>query len=92
MNKQQIKGNKDNAGKINSDTHDTNPVIYQTDRKSRTVYPPCETCGKTKNSAERCYVRANAANRLLPWNKKLEQQDAQDSITGCVRATAQHFN
>ena len=90
--KQQIEGNKDNAGKIDSDTHNSNPNNYRNDRKSRTVYPPCETCGRTNHSAERCYVGANAVNRLLPWKSKPQQQDAQDSITGCVRATAQHFN
>ena len=46
----------------------------------------------------RCYVRASAAKRPLPWKSKPErqsgyhQQDAQDSITGCVLATAQHSN
>ena len=63
-----------------------------------TVYPPCETCGKLNHSPERCYVRANAANRPLPWKSKPEgqnghfQQDAQNSITGCIRATAQYLN
>ena len=64
--KQQIEDNKDNAGKINSDTHDSNPNNYKTDRKCRTVYSPCETCGKTCHAAERCYVGANAVNRPLP--------------------------
>ena len=50
--KQQIEGNKDNAAKVNSDTHDSNPKNYKIDRKSRTVYPTCETCGKTKYSTE----------------------------------------
>ena len=61
------------------------------DRKSRTLYPPCETCGKENHSTERCYVGANAANRPLPWKNKPQEQDAYDSITGCVQATAQHF-
>ena len=91
-NKHQIAGNPDNAGIINSDTNDSNPNNHKTDRKSRTLYPPCETCGKTNHSTERCYVRANAANRPLPWKSKPQQQDAQDSITGCVPATARHFN
>ena len=90
--KQQIEGNKDNAGKINTDTHDSNPINYKIDRKSRTVYAPCETCGKTNHSAERCYVGANAVNRPLPRKSKPQQQDAQDSITVCVGATAQHLN
>ena len=90
--KQQIEGNPDNAGKINSDTNDSNPNTHKNDRKSRTLYPPCETCGKTNHSTERCYVGANAANRPLPWKNKPQEQDAHDSITGCVQATAQHFN
>ena len=89
---QQIEGKQDNAGNINSDTNDSNPNNHKYDRKSRTLYPSCETCGKTNNSTERRYVGANAANRPLPWKSKPQQQDAQDSVTGCVQATAQHPN
>ena len=92
MYKQQIDGNPDNAGNINSDTNDSNPNNLKNDRKSRTLYPPCETCGKTNHCTERCYVGANAANRPLPWKNKPQEQDAHDSITGYVQATAQHFN
>ena len=88
--KQQIEGNPDNAG--NSDTNDSNSNNHKFDRKSRTLYPPCETCGKANHSTERCYVGANAANRPLPWKNKPQEQDAHDSITGCVHATAQHLN
>ena len=52
--KQQIEGNPDNAGNINSDTNDSNPNNHKIDRNSRTLYPPCETCGKTNHSTERC--------------------------------------
>ena len=90
--KQQTEGNPDNAGNFNSDTKDSSPKYHKIDRKSRTLYPPCETCGKTNHSTERCYVGANAANRPLPWKNKPQEQDAHDSITGCVQATAQHFN
>ena len=92
MCKQQIDGHPDNAGNINSDTNDSNPNNHKNDRKSRTLYPPCETCGKTNHSTEKCYVGANAANRPLPWKNKPQEQDAHDSITGYVQATAQHFN
>ena len=92
MHKQQIEGNPDNAGNIHSDTNDSNSKNPKIDRKSRTPYPPCETCGKTNHSTERCYVGANAANRPLPWKNKPQEQDAHDNITGCVQATAQHFN
>ena len=90
--KQQIGGNPDNAGNINSDKNDSNSNNQKIDRKSRTLYPPCETCGKTNHSTERCYVGGNAANRPLPWKNKPQEQDAHDSITGCVQATAQHLN
>ena len=90
--KQQIEGNPDDAGNINSDTNDSNPNNHKIDRKSRTLYLPCETCGKTNQSAETCYVGANAANRPFPWKHKPQEQDAHDSITGCVQTTAQHFN
>ena len=90
--KQQIEGNKDIAGNINSDTNDSNPNNHKIDRKSRTLYPPCETCGKRNHSTGRCYVGANAANKPLPWKSKPQQQDTQDSKTGCVRPIAQHLN
>ena len=90
--KQQIEGNKDDAGNINSDTNDSNPNNHKIGRKSRTLQPPCETSGKTKHSTERCYVGANTVNRPLPWKSKPQQQDTQNSIPGCVHATAQHLN
>ena len=66
------------------------------ERKPKTIYPRCEVFGKTNQSTENCYVRAISANRLLPWKSKPEgqsghhQQDAQYSITDCVRATARN--
>ena len=90
--KKQIEGNPDNAGNINSDTSDSDPNNHKIDRNSRTLYPPCETCGKTNHSTERCYVGANAANRPLQWKNKPQEQDTHDSITACVQATAQHLN
>ena len=92
MHKQQIEVNPDNAGNINSDTNDSSPNNIESDRKSRTLYPPCETCGKTNHSTERCYVGANATNRPLPWKNKPHEQDAHDSITGCALAAAPSLN
>ena len=102
-NNQNNPGNKDSAANTsnpNSNVNNTNnnKNSNKAERKPETVYPPCETCGKTNHSADRCYVGANAANRPLPWKSKPEgqsghhQQDAQNSITGCVLATAQHLN
>ena len=72
--KQQNEGNQDNAGKINIDKNDSNPNINKNDRKSRAVYPPCETCVKANYPTERCYVGANASNKPLPWKSKLGRQ------------------
>ena len=64
------------------------PTTTKKDRISRTLYSPCETCGKRNHSTERCYVGANAANKPLPWKNKPQEQDTHDSITGCDQATA----
>ena len=107
--REQTEINQNNPGNKNSAANTSNPNSNvnnnnnnknsnKAKRKPETVYPPCETCGKTNHSADRCYVGANAANRPLPWKSKPEgqsghhQQDAQNSITGCVLATAQHLN
>ena len=54
--KQQIEVNPDDAGFINSDTNDSRPNNHKVDRKSRTLYPPCETRDKTNHSTKRCNV------------------------------------
>ena len=90
--RQQIEGNQNITRIINNDTNDSNPNNHKIGRKSRTLYPPCETYGKTNHPTERCYVGANAVNRPLAWKSKPQQKDAQDSRTGCVRATTQHLN
>ena len=68
--KQQIEGIKVNAGKINSETNDSNPNNGKNERKYRTAYPLCERCGETNYLTERWYVEANASNRPLPWKSK----------------------
>ena len=96
-NTQNIPGNR-NSDADNSipDNKTNNTINYKNCNRAKgkpeTVYPSSEICGKTNDSAEGCYVGANAANRPLPWKSKPQQLDAQDSITGCVRATAQHLN
>ena len=90
--KQRIEGNQNNAGNINSVRNNSNPNNNKNDRKCRTVCPPCETCGKTDHSEQRCYVGANAANRIFPRKNKPQEQGVHDSLTGCVQATAQHFH
>ena len=103
--REQTEKTQDNPGNRNSDadnsipdnkTNKNNHINYKNcnraEGKPETVYPPSKTCGKTNDSAERRYAGANAANRPLPWKSKPQQLDAQDSVTGCVRATAQHIN
>ena len=109
--REETENNQNNAGNKNSDANNyipdnnTNNIDHnnfknsnRAETKPENVHLPCETCGKTNHSAERCYAGANAANRPLPWKKKPEeqsghfQQDAQNSITGCVSATAQNLN
>ena len=43
-------------------------INNQRDRRSRSVFPLCETCGRTNHSTEKCYLGANAANRPPPRN------------------------
>ena len=83
---------------VNINNHNNYKNSNRTERKPETVYPPCETFGKTNHSAERCYVGANAANKPHPWQSKPEgqsghhQQDAQNIITGCVLITIWKLN
>ena len=72
----------------------------QRDRRPRPVFPPCETCGRTNHSTERCYLGANAANRPPPRNRRQEgQNQAQQRNTqnnsdsdGNVQDVAQPLN
>ena len=103
--REQTKNTQNNPGNRNSDANisipdnNTNNINHinckncnRAEGKPETVYLPSETCVKTNHSAERCYVGPNATNRPLPWKSKPQQQDAEDSITGCVLATTQYLN
>ena len=63
-----------NNNKI-TDNAKGNNTNNQRDRKPRPVFPPCETCGRTNHSTERCYLGANAANRPPPRNRRTEGQN-----------------
>ena len=75
-----------------------NNINNQRDRRPRPVFPPCETCGKTNHSTEKCYLGANAANRPPPRNRRPEGQNqgqqniAQSNSDGNVQAAAQALN
>ena len=70
----------------------------RTGRKPKTVYPPCETCGKTNTSTERCYHGANAANRPPPRQRRPERQNQvqdranQNDSAEINQAAAQNLN
>ena len=99
--------NKNNIGSAqkNSNPNHKAPVANkanntnnQRDKKPRPVFPPCETCGRTNHSTERCYLGANAANRPPPWNTRPEEQNqvqqriARSNSDGNVQDAAQNVN
>ena len=51
----------------------------QRDKRSRHVFPPCETCGRSNHSTEKCYLGANAANRPPPRNRQPERKKAKSN-------------
>ena len=75
-----------------------NNINIQRDKRPRHVFPPCETCGRTNHSTEKCYLGANAANRPPPRNRRPEgqnqsqQNNAQNNSDGNVPAAAQALN
>ena len=96
--------NNDSSGPTNSNSNNessknanANKTNNQKNRSHRPVYPPCETCGKTNHSAEKCYLGANAANRPPPRNRRpegqnqVQQRNAQSNSDGNVQAAAQTF-
>ena len=91
----QINSNPNN--KI-SGNNKANNTINQRDRRSRSVFPPCETCGRTNHATEKCYLGANAANRPPPRNRRpegqnqVQQRNAQSNSDGNVKAAAQTLN
>ena len=97
--------NKNNGGAVtnanpkNEVANNTkaNNINNQRERRSRPVFPTCETCGRTNHSAEKRYLEANAANRPPPRNrrpegKQVQQRNAQSHSDGNVQAAAQTLN
>ena len=72
-----------------------NNIKNQRDRRPKPVFLPCETCGRTNYSTEKCYLGANAANRPPPRNRRPEgqsqslQNNAQNNSDGNFQAAAQ---
>ena len=86
-----------NINKVANNTKGNN-INNQRDRRTRPVFPPCETCGRTHHSTEKCYLGANAANRPPPRNRRpvgqnpTQQNNAQSNSDGNVQAAAQALN
>ena len=91
----QTNSNPNHKAPVGNKANNTN---NQRDRKPRPVFPPCETCGRTNHSTERCYLGANAANRPPPRNRRPEgqnqaqQRNTQNNSHGNVQAVAQPLN
>ena len=91
----QTNSNPNNKGSKNTKANSTN---NQRDRRSRPVFSPCETSGRTNHSTEKCYFGAIAANRAPPRNRrpdrqnKVQQRNAQSNSDGNVQAAAQSLN
>ena len=98
---------KNNNGSAQTNSNPNNKVANNTkannintkrDRRSRPVFPPCETCGRTNHSTEKCYLGANAANRPPSRNRRSEgqtqgqQNNAQNNSDGKVQSAAQTLN
>ena len=102
---QTIPGNKNSGANNSIPYNNTNrnnnnnyKKINRAVRKPKTVYPPCETCGKTNHSTEKCYHGTNAANRPPPWHKRPERQNQvqekanQNDSKEAAQAAAQNLN
>ena len=107
--REQNENNQNNPGNKNSDAGTSNPNSKannnnnnrnnnRAERKPKTVYPPCETCGKTNHPTEKCYFGANAANRPPPRHRRPERQNQvseranQSDTNEAPQAAAQNLN
>ena len=85
------------SGHVNN-LNNHNKNSNRAERKPKTVYPPCETCGKTNHSTEECYKGANAANRPPPRQRRPERQNQvqkranQNDSKEITQAAAQNLN
>ena len=108
--REQTENNQNNPGNKKSDANTSNPngnVNNPSDnnrnsnraqRRPRTVYSPCETCGETNNSTEKCYQGANTANKSPPRQRRPERQNQvqeranQNDSNETMQAVAQNLN
>ena len=78
----QQKSNPNN--KVSNNTK-ANKTKNQRDSRSRPVFTPCETCGRTNHSTEKCYLGANGANRPPPGIE--DRKDKTKSNREMLKAT-----
>ena len=85
-------------GNVNNPNNNNNRNSNRAERKPKTVYPPCETCGKTNHSTERCCHGANAANRPPRRQRRPDRQNqvqervVQNDSNANNQAVAQNLN
>ena len=90
--------NTSNSNSNVNNPNNNNRNSNRAERKPKTVYPPCETCGKTNHSTENCYHGANAANRPPPRQRRPERQNQvqeranQSDSNETTQAAAQKLN
>ena len=108
--REQTEVNQISPGNKNSDANTSNPRSNvnnnnnnnknsnRAERKPKTVYSRCETCGKTNHSTENCYFGANAVNRPPPRHRRPERQNQvpenanQSDSNEVPQAVAQNLN
>ena len=63
-------------------------------RETRTVHPPCETCGKTNHSKRKCYFGANAAKRPPRGKDKMKcrKTNNQSKSIESAQSAAENLN
>ena len=59
----------------NTNSNNNHKNSNRPERKPKTVYPPCEICGKSNHSTDNCYFGANAANRPPPRHRRPQGQN-----------------
>ena len=108
--REQTENSQNNLGNKNNDADTSKPNSKfnnydnnnrnrnRAERKPKTFYPPCDTCGKTNHSTEKCYYRANLANRPPPRQRRPERQNqileraSQKDSSETFQAAAQNLN
>ena len=109
--REQTEKNQNNPGNENSGTYTSNPNgnvnnlnnnnnrnSSRAERKQTTVHPPCETCGKTNRSTEKCYRGANVAIRRPLRQRRPERQNQvpekanRNDSDETIQAAAQNLN